>query len=77
MYGSKSVINRNVEEVNLRLWRISKNPKYEHPYIIIGDVEQTGPEREPNDISKRKLLERGKLVTSKYANYLVDVCEEM
>lgn len=43
---------------------MSKTLIYESPYIVIGNIKQTGLDREPKNINvKIELLERGKLVT--------------
>lgn len=36
--------------------RISKNPCYESPYIVIGDIKQAGSERKPKCICTDRII---------------------
>lgn len=36
--------------------RISKNPCYESPYIVIGGIKQTGSEEKPTDICTDRII---------------------
>ncbi|HHW36721.1 MAG TPA: hypothetical protein GXX18_05690 [Bacillales bacterium] len=42
---------------------MSKIPRYESPYNVIGVIKQTGQKEAPKAYAQIKLLERGKLVT--------------
>ena len=56
MYESKPVISRKANAANAVFVRLSKIGLYEKPYVVTGNIKQTGLKRAPKSICKDRVV---------------------
>ena len=56
MYGSKSRISRNADDISMSLVWMSKVMRDENPYTVTGGIKPAGLKHEPKSICKDRII---------------------